>query len=734
RLGNPANATIAEGEGEGTIIDNESPPILTINNVTVDEGAGTAVFTVTLSNASASEVGVDYVSSDGTAVAGEDYTTASDRLTVTAGSLTGNVIVPINNDTLDENSETYTITLSNPANATIADGEGIGTITDNDPTPTLSIDDETVNETGGTATFTVTLSAASTFDVAVDYATRDGTATAPDDYSAIATQTMNISAGDTTGNVVVTINDDGLNEGLESFYVRLGSPINATIGDGEGEGTIIDDDGPPALSINDVTVDETDGTAVFEITLSKVGGADVDVNYATGDGTATAGSDYEARSGTASIPMGDISTTVAINISDDALDEMDETFTVTLSSPVNAILADAEGLGTIVDDDASPVAVDDVYTTAEDTVLTVAASGVLTNDTDLDGDTLAAVLDAGPSNGTLALNADGSFTYTPTLNFDGTDSFSYHASDGFNDSNVATVAITVTAVNDPPGVVNPGQQTSVEEATVSLQIQASDPENDTLAYSATGLPPGLSINPATGEISGTIPQGALGTYSVTVQVTDSQLPASVMFYWVVREDTFRIYMPLMMRNYEVPVLAPDLVVVDVTATTDNVQVVIRNDGDAPVEATDEFWIEVYIDPDYAPTAVNQLWYELCEDGCDEGMFWGVYSTTLPMNPGQAITLTYGDASYAPSISEFGESLAPGTPVYAQVDAYDESTTYGAVLEKHEISGGEYNNIAGPFYSTASVSATDVSLTEQFLGNVRAALSASNLPFVPEPDF
>ncbi|MCP4539683.1 MAG: DUF11 domain-containing protein, partial [Chloroflexi bacterium] len=248
RLGNPVNATIGDGEGEGTIIDNEGPPILTINNVTVNEGAGNATFTVTLSNESAFDVGVDYVSSDGTAVAGEDYTAASGRLTVTAGITTGNVILPILQDSLDENSETYTVTLSNPANATIADDEGIGTITDDDPQPTLSIGDETVNEGVGTATFTVTLSTASGLDVGVNYVTGDGTALAGQDYTAVVAGALTIPAGDTTGNVDVTITDDTLDENNETFTITLSLPTNATILDDEAIGTITDNDDPPTLS------------------------------------------------------------------------------------------------------------------------------------------------------------------------------------------------------------------------------------------------------------------------------------------------------------------------------------------------------------------------------------------------------------------------------------------------------------------------------------------------------
>jgi VCBS repeat-containing protein len=98
----------------------------------------------------------------------------------------------------------------------------------------------------------------------------------------------------------------------------------------------------------------------------------------------------------------------------------------------------------------APAAAADAYSTAEDTPLTVAAPGVLGNDTDPDGDSLSAVVVSGPAHGSLNLNADGGFTYTPAANFNGTDTFTYQASDGTAQSSPATVTITVTAVNDAP--------------------------------------------------------------------------------------------------------------------------------------------------------------------------------------------------------------------------------------------------------------------------------------------
>ena len=123
----------------------------------------------------------------------------------------------------------------------------------------------------------------------------------------------------------------------------------------------------------------------------------------------------------------------------------------------------------------APVAVNDVATTAEETAV---SGNVLTNDTDVDtGTTLTASLVASASNGTVTLAADGSFTYTPNANFNGTDSFTYRASDGTAFSSVAPVTITVTAVNDAPVAVNDAA-TTAEETAVGGNVLTNDTDVD----------------------------------------------------------------------------------------------------------------------------------------------------------------------------------------------------------------------------------------------------------------
>src|SRR6266542_1219782 len=146
------------------------------------------------------------------------------------------------------------------------------------------------------------------------------------------------------------------------------------------------------------------------------------------------------------------------------------TFTVTIvvTDSFGATGSDTMTVG-VAAANAAPIAVGDTYGTNEDTVLTVAAPGILGNDTDADADALTSVLVSGPAHGTLSLGADGSFMYTPGLNFSGTDAFTYRASDGTALSAPATVTINVAAVNDAPVAVDDAATTN-EDTPVLIDV------------------------------------------------------------------------------------------------------------------------------------------------------------------------------------------------------------------------------------------------------------------------
>ena len=529
------------------------PSVLTIGDVTVAEGDGTASLEVTLTPESHEAVTVDYTTADGTATAGDDYTAADGTLTFQANETSQEITIAITGDTDDEDAENFTVTLSSDDNVIIDDGTGQVTITDDDELPgpprdlahdvdegqvtlswsppastgsaeidgyeyryaegsnafpdqwtgiaggdaagevtienlangtshrfqvravnevgggdpaettatpaappSLSIGDVSVAEGGETAVLEVTLTPASAETVTVDFATADVTATADEDYTP-TDGTLTFSAGVTSREVTVSITDDADDENAETLTVTLSDAVNAVIGDGTAEVTIEDDDLtpgpprdlaadpddgrvalswsppsisgssaitgyqyryaensdaypqtwtpisggdgarevtvgslangtphrfqvravndvgggepaektatpaiPPSLSIGDVSVAEDGETAILEVTLTLASVETVTVGYGTADATALAGDDYTTKDGTLTFPAGEISMQVSVSITDDTDDEDDETFTVTLSGAVNAVIDDGTGEVTIEDDDVPPGAPEDL--------------------------------------------------------------------------------------------------------------------------------------------------------------------------------------------------------------------------------------------------------------------------------------------------------------------------------------------------------------------------------------
>ncbi|MCP4427363.1 MAG: hypothetical protein GY803_22985, partial [Chloroflexi bacterium] len=333
---------------------------LSVDDVSVEEGdSGTtnAVFTVSLNPDSSDTVTVNYATNDGTATAGSDYTAVSDTLTFNPGQTTKTVSVPVNGDTDPEVDETFTLDLSGALNANISDSQGVATISNDDP-PLLTISDVSVDEgdSGSTnAVFTISLSPSSSQTVTVDYETNDDTATAGSDYTAVSDMLI-FNPGQTTKTVSVSVNGDNVEEADETFTLDLSAAVNADISDSQGVATILDDDAP-TLTISDETIAEGDsGTTniVFTVTLSPAGIQTVTVDYATTDGTATAGSDYTAVSDTLTFPQGQTTRTITVPIHDDTVFEGIETFTIQLSNANNAIISDSVGLGSIIDlEDAS---------------------------------------------------------------------------------------------------------------------------------------------------------------------------------------------------------------------------------------------------------------------------------------------------------------------------------------------------------------------------------------------
>ena len=377
--GVPEGIGIAQGAATGTINDDDGPPDeLAVNDIIWaegDRGAQGHLFTVTRTTRSAGilpTITVRYGTGDGSARAGSDYTPRSGLLVFTGSTTTQTISVSVGGDVLDEDEETFTVTLSDPTNAVIVKATGTATIRDDDAAPLLSVSGGRPETTGQPATATVvegnggssgglvavTLSAPSSKPVTVAYSVGGGTATAADYGTGTIPGTLTFAPGETDRAVRVTVTGDTLDEADETFQVTLSSPVNAGLGAAVGAVTIADDDAPPAVSIGDATINEADAAPtsplVFTVALGRVSGQPVTVTLDTADGTATAPGDYVAvRRRAVTIPAGVGAVAVAVTVLDDGDQDSaaSETFTATLASPVNATMAAGTGTGRITDDD-----------------------------------------------------------------------------------------------------------------------------------------------------------------------------------------------------------------------------------------------------------------------------------------------------------------------------------------------------------------------------------------------
>ena len=224
-----------------------------------------------------------------------------------------------------------------------------------------SIADASITEgNSGTANlvFTVSLGGPASVPVTIQYTTANGTATAPADYIATANTPSTSPIGDMSETITVPIVGDLLGELTETFTVQLTGATGASIADGTATGTIVDNEGAPGLSINDIALAEgNSGNTAFTFTVSLTGPSaqTVTVQYATANDTATAGTDYTAVPlTTLSFAPTETSKQVTVQVTGETLFEANERFFVNLSNPTNAAISKAQGVGTITNDDAPP--------------------------------------------------------------------------------------------------------------------------------------------------------------------------------------------------------------------------------------------------------------------------------------------------------------------------------------------------------------------------------------------
>ena len=558
--GTPASATVA-------IQDDDAAFTLAIaGGDTVSEAVVSRTFTVTLSPPSVGRTPIDsitvrWATADGSATAGADYTADSGTLSFAAGAsgaaLTQQFTVVINDDGVHEADEQFTVTLSNATGtgATIGTDTGTATVTieDND-VPELSIAAASANENGGTIGFPVTLSPQSEVLITVGYATSvEAGDTVPagsgSDFTA-ANGTLTFMAGTTSRTISVSLMDDTADEDNETFTVTLSGPTAAGTGSsmptlaspGWAQGTIVDDDGLPLLSIAAASVGEGDGSIHFEVSLDPASAKDVSASWSTADVTAEAGSDYgEETGGTLTIAGGATSTTATVAVRQDDVDEPPETFTVTLSGPVNGELsANDSATGTIEDDDLSTVSITAVSTSVtEGNPAEFAVSRGIEDDVDLavtlsSSETGGFITAALPTSATIPSGASSTTVSIATDDNeddddDGSVTVEIQADDGYA---IGTASATVAIQDDDVayrleiaggGTVDEG----AGSATLSVTLSETSPTEPITVQWATA--DGTATSPADytaaeGALTfATAATGSALTQQLTVAIEDDNL-------------------------------------------------------------------------------------------------------------------------------------------------------------------------------------------------------------------
>ncbi|TND05272.1 MAG: hypothetical protein FD118_676, partial [Rhodocyclaceae bacterium] len=536
--------TNASAVGTAAIVDDDMPaPILTISDAPPVVEGGLATFTWTLSQAASSDLTVNWNTVAGTAVSGTDYTNVgAGTFNIVTGATSGTfTVTTLANNTGETAVETFSVSATLAAGSTafarVGDGTATGYIVDSAASaePTYVVTNPTVVEGAGYAMFAINLSHASEQPVTLNLAL-SGTAAAGSDYtggslqvstdgglnwSATGATSVTFAAGVTSALARVATLDDATVEAAETLILTATTPAGLTTNvTASGTTSIVDDDTViPVVSVTDVIFNEAAANVTFTLRLSQAAAQDVVVGYATGDGTATAGSDYTARTGTRTIAAGSTSVTrtVAILSNNDAPAQGIENFFLNLTSVSGpARLGDAQATCYIWDMNPTQQANPYVYVATGGATTPVSTADVI------EGFNGYAVFTVG-----LTRTSAAAVTFALALN-DGT---ALAGSDYTNSLEVSTnggtswtpaTAVTIAAGQTTALVRVPILNDAVNESAENFSLTATVTAGTTLNASATAAmtiiddspPPVISIDDATPVIEG-------GTATFTVHLSQA---------------------------------------------------------------------------------------------------------------------------------------------------------------------------------------------------------------------
>jgi len=532
------------GDGDsGLFNDLQNFPVIT----SAQFGAGTVTIQGTLSSAPSSTYIVQFFQNTACdpSGAGEGQTFLGETTITTAASGVGTFNVTFPGVAGGFATATATDSLGNTSEFSAC--AAIST----PATPSISISDPQVVEgNAGTTimTFNVFLSAASASTVTASFATAGNTATSGTDFNPNS-GTVTFTAGQTMQTIAVSVLGDVAPEPDETLFVNLTNPVNATIGDSQGVGTIKNDDALPALTISDVTLSEGNSGATsfdFTVTLTPASTFPVTVNWASADNTAIAGSDYQPASGSLTFAAGQTTKTVSVFVNGDVTTEPNESFFVNLFNPGNASISDAQGQGNITNDDANPsITINDpsvvegnsgngpnmnfVITLSNPTSITLSvpfslADGSANVGSDYQTNGGSFTVFPGALTATVSIGINGDTTVEPDETF----FMNLGATAG---ATIAKSQGTGTIINDD-GLATPG--ISINDVNVIEGNSGTVNANFTVSLTASSLST-ITVNFATADNSATLANNDYVTKSGVVTFTPGQTSQSVTV--VVNGDT-----------------------------------------------------------------------------------------------------------------------------------------------------------------------------------------------------
>jgi hypothetical protein len=327
-----------------------TPGISIADARTPQADGSTLNFTITLSQATALAVSVDYATVDGTAKAGVDYVASNGTLNFAAGQTAQMVSVQAKANPAASGDQTLTLKLSSPVNAKLSQDAATGALTY--VLPRAAVADNSANEgdIGGSnkLQFAVVLDKRSAQTISMEYQTSDGSAAAGRDYTA-ASGSLSFAPGETSKTVEVALIGNEDVQPNRALKLTLSNAHGATLQRTQASGTIIDDDHARQINIDDAAGYRSDGKLSFKLTLDRSSGRSISVDYATKDDSAKAGKDYVAANGTLTFAAGEQQKNIVVNTVNDSSTTGTVSFKLLLSQPVNAILASGadEAIGTV---------------------------------------------------------------------------------------------------------------------------------------------------------------------------------------------------------------------------------------------------------------------------------------------------------------------------------------------------------------------------------------------------